>query len=115
MQPDGHGRVRLSYRIASRASMGFPAAVPVDDVRYRDHVVRLCRLRRGNRRADRSAQQRRADLQQRGKAVGYGLFNLQERGRLFIGPNDDAYEGMVIGIHSRENDLTVNPLQEKRN
>ena len=46
-----------------------------------------------------------------GKAVAYALFNLQERGRLFVGHNTDVYEGMVIGIHARGNDLAVNPLK----
>jgi GTP-binding protein len=49
-----------------------------------------------------------------GKAVAYALFTLQERGRLFIGHGDEVYEGMVIGIHSRDNDLVVNPLKEKK-
>jgi len=49
-----------------------------------------------------------------GKALGYALFNLQERGRLFIAPGDEVYEGMVIGIHSRDNDLVVNPLKAKQ-
>ena len=48
-----------------------------------------------------------------GKALGYALFNLQERGKLFIGHGEDVYEGMIIGIHSRDNDLTVNPLKAK--
>jgi GTP-binding protein len=49
-----------------------------------------------------------------GKAVGFALFNLQERGRMFIGHGDEVYEGMVIGIHSRDNDLVVNPLKGKQ-
>jgi GTP-binding protein len=49
-----------------------------------------------------------------GKALAYSLFNLQERGRLFIGHGEEVYEGMVIGIHSRDNDLTVNPLKGKQ-
>lgn len=49
-----------------------------------------------------------------GKAVAFSIFNLQERGRMFIGHNDDVYEGMVIGIHSRDNDLVVNPLKGKQ-
>ena len=49
-----------------------------------------------------------------GKAVAYALFNLQNRGRLMIGPNDEVYEGMVVGVHSRDNDLTVNPMKEKK-
>jgi len=49
-----------------------------------------------------------------GAAVGYALFNLQERGRLFVGPGEKVYEGMVIGIHSRDNDLVVNPIKTKK-
>jgi len=49
-----------------------------------------------------------------GKALAYALFNLQERGRLFIGHGEEVYEGMVIGIHSRDNDLVVNPLKAKQ-
>jgi len=49
-----------------------------------------------------------------GKALGYALFNLQERGRLVIGPGEEVYEGMIVGIHSRDNDLVVNPLKAKQ-
>jgi GTP-binding protein len=49
-----------------------------------------------------------------GKSLGYALFNLQERGRLFIGPGEDVYEGMIVGIHSRGNDLVVNPMKAKQ-
>ena len=49
-----------------------------------------------------------------GRAVGYALFNLQNRGRLMVRPGTQVYEGMVVGIHSRSNDLTVNPLKEKK-
>ena len=49
-----------------------------------------------------------------GQALGYSLFNLQERGRLFIGHGEEVYEGMIIGIHSRDNDLVVNPVREKK-
>ena len=49
-----------------------------------------------------------------GKTLAYALFNLQERGRLLVAPGDDVYEGQVIGIHSRANDLTVNPLKAKQ-
>jgi GTP-binding protein len=49
-----------------------------------------------------------------GKAVAFALFNLQNRGRMMVGPGDEIYEGMVIGIHSRGNDLTVNPMKEKK-
>ena len=49
-----------------------------------------------------------------GKSVGFALNNLQSRGRLFIGPNEDIYEGMIVGLHARGHDLTVNPLKEKQ-
>ena len=49
-----------------------------------------------------------------GKAVAFAIFNLQNRGRMMVRPNDEVYEGMVVGVHSRENDLTVNPMKEKK-
>ena len=49
-----------------------------------------------------------------GEAVAYALFNLQERGRLFVSPGERLYEGMIIGIHSRDNDLVVNPIRTKK-
>ena len=49
-----------------------------------------------------------------GKALGYALFTLQERGRLFIGPQTEVYEGMIVGLHSRDNDLVVNPTKAKQ-
>jgi GTP-binding protein len=49
-----------------------------------------------------------------GKSLAFALFNLQARGRLFIKPNEDIYEGMVVGLHSRGNDLIVNPLKAKQ-
>ena len=50
----------------------------------------------------------------KGKALGFALFNLQDRGRLFIGPNIEVYEGMIIGLHSRDRDLAVNPTKAKQ-
>jgi GTP-binding protein len=49
-----------------------------------------------------------------GKAVAYGLFHLQPRGRLFVRPNDVVYEGMIVGEHNRSNDLNINPCREKK-
>ena len=46
--------------------------------------------------------------------MGYALFNLQSRGRMMVAPGESIYEGMIVGIHSRDNDLTVNPLKEKK-
>ena len=51
--------------------------------------------------------------QEDGEAVAYALFNLQERGRLFVSPGDKVYEGMIVGIHSRSSDLVVNPIKTK--
>ena len=52
--------------------------------------------------------------QEDGEAVAYALWNLQERGRMFVSPGERLYEGMVIGIHSRDNDLVVNPIKGKK-
>ena len=52
--------------------------------------------------------------QEQGEAVAYALWNLEDRGRMFVSPNDKVYEGMIIGIHSRDNDLVVNPLKGKK-
>src|SRR5205823_9202536 len=52
--------------------------------------------------------------QEDGEAVAYALWNLQERGRMFVSPGDKLYEGMVIGIHTRDNDLVVNPIKGKK-
>jgi len=52
--------------------------------------------------------------QEDGEAVAYALWKLQERGRMFVSPGDKLYEGMIIGVHSRDNDLVVNPVREKK-
>ncbi|NDG55264.1 MAG: translational GTPase TypA, partial [Betaproteobacteria bacterium] len=49
-----------------------------------------------------------------GQAVAYALWKLQDRGRMFVSPGEALYEGMVIGIHTRDNDLVVNPVREKK-
>jgi GTP-binding protein len=114
MVPDGKGRVRLDFIIPSRGLIGFRtefltatqgtglifsvfdhyAAVKVGDFGKRQNGVLVSNGM--------------------GKAVAFSIFNLQERGRMFIGHNDDVYEGMVIGIHSRDNDLVVNTLKGKQ-
>ncbi len=114
MQPDGKGRVRLDYLIPARGLIGFQTefltATSGTGLIY--HVF------------DRYAPMKSGSIGTRtngvliangvGKALAYALFNLQERGRLLIGPGDEVYEGMVIGIHSRDNDLVVNPLKAKQ-
>jgi GTP-binding protein len=114
MVPDGRGRVRLDYVIPARGLIGlrteFLTATSGTGVMY--HVF------------DRYGPLKRTTLAQRlngaliangiGKALAYALFNLQERGRLLIGPGEEVYEGMVVGIHARGNDLVVNPLKGKQ-
>ena len=112
--PDSSGRVRLEYLVPTRALLGFRSEFltmtsgtglmnsvfshygPVisDDLTSRNNGVLISMAK--------------------GKSVGFALNNLQARGRLFIGPNEEIYEGMVVGVHARGNDLTVNPLKEKQ-
>jgi GTP-binding protein len=111
---DGRGRMRLTYRIASRALMGyrsmFLSATSGTGIMAHSFAG-YGPLVEGDPGARVNGVLISND---NGKAVGYALFNLQDRGRLFVGPNDDIYEGMVVGIHARDNDLTVNPLKEKK-
>ncbi len=114
MVPDGQGRVRLDFKIPARGLIGFQtefmSATSGTGLMY--HTF------------DSYAPAVQGSLGQRingvliskdtGKALAYALFNLQERGRLMIGHAEEVYEGMVIGIHSRDNDLTVNPLKGKQ-
>ena len=112
--PDGRGRVRLDYIVPSRGLIGFRSEFLTissgTGLMYHsfDHY--------GPRIYGHLAERNNGVLisMASGKALAYALFNLQERGRLFIGHATDVYEGMVIGIHSRSNDLTVNPLKAKQ-
>jgi GTP-binding protein len=114
MVPDGKGRVRLDYMIPSRGLIGFRTefmtATSGTGLLYStfDHYGVVKRGQFGKRINGVLISN------DNGAAVGYALFSLQERGRLFVGPGDEVYEGMVIGIHSRDNDLVVNPLKEKK-
>jgi len=112
--PDGRGRVRLDYLVPSRGLIGFRSEFLTissgTGLMYHafDHY--------GSRIAGHLGERNNGVLiaMASGKALAYALFNLQERGRLFIGHGAEVYEGMVIGIHSRSNDLTVNPLKAKQ-
>ncbi len=114
MQPDGKGRVRLDYGIPARGLIGFQTEFLTitsgTGLIYHvfDHYGPLKKGTIG-RRINGVLIANTA-----GKALAYALFNLQERGRLFIGPGDEVYEGMIIGLHSRGNDLVVNPLKAKQ-
>ncbi len=113
MQPDGHGRVRIEYRIPARGLIGFQGEfltltrgtgimahvfdeyAPVKpDIPGRHNGVLIS--------------------QDNGEAVAYALWKLEDRGRMFVSPGDKLYEGMIIGIHSRDNDLVVNPIKGKQ-
>lgn len=114
MTPDGKGRVRLDYIIPARGLIGFRTefltATQGTGLLYSvfDHYGPVKRGTFGNRNNGVLI------ANGQGKALGYALFNLQERGRLFIGHGMEVYEGMLIGIHSRDNDLVVNPLKGKQ-
>jgi GTP-binding protein len=114
MVPDGKGRVRLEFIIPARGLIGFRSlfltltsgggilthvfdhygAVKNAEIIHRSNGVLVSMVK--------------------GKTLGYSLFNLQERGRMFVDPNVDVYEGQIIGLHSRGNDLTVNPTKGKQ-
>lgn len=113
MESDGNGRTRLEYHIPARGLIGFQGEfmtltrgvglmshvfddyAPVKpDIPGRHNGVLVS--------------------QEQGEAVAYALWNLEDRGRMFVSPNDKIYEGMIIGIHSRDNDLVVNPLKGKK-
>jgi|TARA_B100000315_G_scaffold210930_2_gene207475 GTP-binding protein len=114
MQPDGLGRVLLRYRIATRALMGFRLIFL--SITSGTGIMTFAGAGFGPRVGGDIAKRSSGVLisNAEGKAVGFALFNLQNRGRLMIAPNDPVYEGMVVGIHSRNNDLTVNPMKEKK-
>ena len=112
--PDSNGRVRLDYTVPSRGLIGF-----------RSEFMTITRgLGLMYHTFERYANRAQAKIGERvngvlvaitaGKSLAYALFNLQARGRLFIGPSEQVYEGMVIGIHSRSSDLVVNPLKAKQ-
>ncbi|GGY50854.1 GTP-binding protein TypA [Bacterioplanes sanyensis] len=114
MVPDGKGRVRLEFMMPARGLIGFrsqfltmtsgsgiltnvfdhygPVQAGLGSTRHNGVLVSMVA----------------------GKALAYALFTLQDRGRLFIGPQTEVYEGMVIGLHSRDNDLVVNPTKAKQ-
>ena len=114
MVSDGRGRVRLDYMIPTRGLIGFRSefltATSGNGLMYHsfDHY---------GAKATGALGQRASGVlvsTAAGKALAYSLFNLQDRGRLFLGHGTQVYEGMVIGIHSRSNDLTVNPTKAKQ-
>ncbi|HID01466.1 MAG TPA: translational GTPase TypA, partial [Piscirickettsiaceae bacterium] len=114
MVPDGFGRVRIDFIIPSRGLIGFRTEFLTATAG--EGLLFSSFSHWGPKLSGRIGTRTNGVLiaNSTGKALGYALFNLQERGRLFIGPGDEVYEGQVIGIHSRSNDLTVNPLKAKQ-
>ncbi|MES9823734.1 MAG: translational GTPase TypA [Candidatus Thiodiazotropha endolucinida] len=112
--PDGKGRVRLDYIIPSRGLIGFQTEfmTTTSGTGLIYHVFDHYGPTQQGGIAARKNGVLIANGQ--GKVLGYALFNLQERGRLFASPGDDVYEGQIVGINSRENDLVVNPLKGKQ-
>jgi len=114
MVPDGKGRVRLDYTIPTRGLIGFHTefltATSGTGLSYHvfDHYGPCQSGSVGGRQSGVLI------ANCLGKARGFALFNLQERGKLFLGPQADCYEGMIVGIHSRNNDLVVNVTKEKQ-
>jgi len=114
LKPDGKGRVRLQFIVPTRGLIGFRSQFlsMTSGSGLMTHVF------------DHYGQYRDAELAGRsngvlvsmakGKTLAYALYNLQDRGRLFIEPNTEVYEGMIVGLHSRDNDLVVNPTKAKQ-
>ena len=114
MVPDGKGRVRLEFMIPARGLIGFRSQflTMTSGSGILTHVF------------DHYGPVKSAEIVHRtngvlvsmvkGKSLAYALYNLQDRGRLFIGPNVDVYEGQIVGLHSRGNDLVVNPTKAKQ-
>ena len=113
MQPDGRGRVRLEYRMPARGLIGFQSEflTMTRGTGLMSHVFDDYAPMKPDIAARRNGVLISAET---GTAVGYALWKLQDRGRMFVSHNDRVYEGMVIGIHSRDNDLVVNPLKGKQ-
>jgi GTP-binding protein len=114
MQPDGKGRVRLEYSIPARSLIGFRTEflTATSGTGLMHHSFDEYLPEKPGEQIERNNGVLISNGA--GKALGFSLFNLQERGRLFIGHAAEVYEGMLIGIHSRDNDLVVNPLKGKQ-
>jgi len=114
MSPDGRGRVRLEYKIPARGLIGFQGEfmTMTRGTGLMSHVFdEYAAVKPGD-----LGERRNGVLisQEDGAAVAYALWKLQDRGRMFVVHNDPVYEGMIIGIHSRDNDLVVNPIKGKQ-
>ncbi len=113
MTPDSRGRVRLDYLAPARGLIGFQSSYRTMTAgtglffRVFDHWGPATEKLAGRINGTLISMEQ-------GKTVAFALFNLQDRGKLFVGPGEEVYEGMIIGLHARENDLVVNPLKSKK-
>jgi GTP-binding protein len=114
MHPDGKGRVRLDYRISARGLIGFQGEFMTltRGTGIMSHVFDEY----APAKAEDMAERRNGVLvsQDDGAIVAYAIWKLQERGRMFVSPGEPVYEGMIVGIHTRDNDLVVNPIRTKQ-
>jgi GTP-binding protein len=113
MMPDSKGRVRLDYRITARGLIGFQGQfmTMTRGTGIMSHVFDDYGPAKGELEEHRNGV---LVSQDDGVAVAYALWKLQERGRMFVSPGDPVYEGMIVGIHTRDNDLVVNPIKTKQ-
>ena len=115
MQPDGQGRTRLDYSIPAQRLIGFQTEFMTltsgSGLLYHafERYAPVAKENRHHHRHNGALVSTKT-----GKALAFALFNLQERGRLLIKPNTEVYEGQLIGLHSKDNDLAVNPLKGKQ-
>jgi GTP-binding protein len=113
MSMDGRGRVRIEYRVPARGLIGFQGEFMnlTRGSGLMSHVFDGYAPMKGD-----VAERRNGVLisNENGESIAYALWYLQERGRMFVNPGEKLYEGMIIGIHSRENDLVVNPIKTKK-
>lgn len=114
MNTDGKGRIRITFIIPTRGLIGFRTQFlgMTSGSGILTHVFDHY----GPVKQGEIAKRQNGVLVSmvKGKSLGYALFNLQDRGRLFIDPNSEIYEGMIVGLHSRDNDLVVNPTKAKQ-
>ncbi|HUN71654.1 MAG TPA: translational GTPase TypA [Steroidobacteraceae bacterium] len=113
MAVDGNGRVRLDYRVPARGLIGFQG----EFMTLTRGTGLMSHIFDGFAPVKGDIPDRHNGVlvsNEQGEAVAYALFNLQERGRMFVSPGEKLYEGMIIGIHTRDNDLVVNPIKTKK-
>lgn len=113
MESDGNGRTRLEYHIPARGLIGFQS----DFLTMTRGSGLMSHIFDDYKPVKPDLPGRHNGVlvsQENGEAVAYALWNLEDRGRMFVSPGDKLYEGMIIGIHSRENDLVVNPIKGKK-